>query len=115
MSKIKKDRSVWKTKKEFNKFMDADEHQCIHGVSRLHQLDEAVNKLVEQCCLTYAQAFDRVYTIDVLKELGYLDKNFDADDKEIITMESAVAEIDEKYTLMVEKPTNEILINTEGE
>ena len=109
-----KDKKIWKTKKEFNKWMDAYEYQCIHGPARLHQLDEAVNKLVEQCCLTYAQAFDRVYTIDVLKELGYLDKNF-KEDGEIITMESAIAEIDNKYTLMVEKPTNNILLNTEGE
>jgi len=109
-----KDKKIWKTKKEFNKWMDAYEYQCIHGPARLHQLDEAVNKLVEQCCLTYAQAFDRVYTIDVLKELGYLDKNFKADG-EIITMESAIAEIDNKYTLMVEKPTDNILLNTEGE
>ena len=110
----KKNKKIWKTKKEFNKWMDAYEHQCIHGVTRLHNLDEAVNKLVEQSCLTYAQAFDRVYTIDVLKELGYLDKNFQADGN-VISMEDAVTEIVNNFTLMVEKPTNEILLNTEGE
>tara|TARA_R110000868_G_scaffold25560_3_gene99636 strand:+ start:181 stop:525 length:345 start_codon:yes stop_codon:yes gene_type:complete len=110
MSKIKKDRSVWKTKKEFNKWMDAYEEQQIKPVVRLMALDNAVNKHMEQGCLSYPEAFDKVYTIDVLKELGYLDKGW-KEPETILSMSEVLADIDNKYTVLVEKPTNETLLN----
>jgi hypothetical protein len=109
MSKIKKDRSVWKTKKEFNKWMDAYYKQQVEPVEYLMSLDAKINEYIDGG-LTYPEAFDKVYTIKVLKHLGYLKEDW-KEPKEVLSMTEVLIDIDKKYTVLVEKPTNETLLN----
>jgi hypothetical protein len=93
------------TYEEFSDFVDKFVDQQMF----LYNLDEQVNKLVTNDGWTYEQAFDKVYSISVLKKLGFLPESFEEPD-EYITFE----DLSNSYTPMVEKQ-DAIDITPEGE
>tara|TARA_R100000388_G_scaffold62172_1_gene45465 strand:+ start:465 stop:776 length:312 start_codon:yes stop_codon:yes gene_type:complete len=94
-------KKIWKTKKEFNKWMDAFEKQQVEPVRFQMELDAQVNALIDDG-VEYAQAFDQVYTVPVLKKLNLLPQDFVEPDHSM-TMTQVLSDIDENYTVMVEK------------
>lgn len=98
----------FETYEEFSDFVDkfVDQQMFLYG------LDEQVNSLITNKGYTHEQAFDEVYSIPVLKKLGFLDPNFEEPD-EYITFE----DLSNNYQAMVEKPKEESIIDItpEGE
>ena len=98
----------FETYEEFSDFVDAFVDQQMF----LYNLDEQVNQLITNKGLTAEQAFDEVYSIDVLKKLGFLSQDWE-EPEEYITFHDLAT----KYQVMQEReePQEIIDITPEGE
>ena len=95
------EKKIWKTRKEFDEWMDAYYEQQVAPVEYQMKIDKQVRDLIDGG-MEYADAFDKVYTVDVLKKLKLLPQDF-VEPEVSMTMAEVLSDIDEKYTVMVEK------------
>lgn len=97
---------IWKTPEEAEAWLDAYYEQQTGISFYQYDLDCQVNELIAGG-MEYPEAFDKIYTIDVLKKLNLLPSDFE-ETEDTMSMSEVLADIDDKYTVMVEKPTNEL-------
>ena len=111
---MSEENKIWKTEEEFNTWFDAYYKQQVEPVIFLQQLDNKVAGLVKDG-MDWVDAFDKVYTIDILKKLGHLPEDWEAPE-EVKTMKQVLNDIDNEYTVMIKKEestTNESTTNDE--
>lgn len=94
-------KQIWKTQEEAEAWLDAYYEQQTGISFYQYDLDCQVNELIAGG-MEYSQAFDQVYTIDVLKKLKLLPQDFVEPDHSM-TLTEVLSDIDENYQVMVEK------------
>jgi len=110
---MSEEKIIWKTEAEFDAWMDKFHEQQVQPVIFQMQLDHKVNTLVQDG-MDWVEAFDNVYTIDVLKKLGYLENTW-TEPEESKTMKEVLEDIDSKYTVMIKKESTNEESNTNSE
>lgn len=110
---MSEEKTIWKTEEEFNAWFDAYHAQQVEPVLFQMELDNKVNSLV-QGGMDWVDAFDKVYTIEILKKLGYLDGSWE-EPAEIKTMRQVLSDIDSEYTVMIKKESTTEKSNTNSE
>jgi hypothetical protein len=110
---MSEEKIIWKTEEEFNVWFDAYYKQQVEPVVFVNSLDNKVNTLVADG-MDWVEAFDKVYTVDVLKKLGYLDADWEQPEK-IKTMKEVLDDIDSEYTVMIKKESTTEKSNTNDE